>query len=264
LAHYQAVAAIYLINFILLAITYVVRFENDWLVLFAYLAFSLVTLLSLAALRGSAKREGFIFRRTTRTDRRNPWLRRMTWLHQNGARLVQYVLGVVWLAFVTLSERELAWTDIWLPLAVAVLALNWRYFNSANKVLSRIIFYSISVLSVHAATYDRPLEMITWHSLTLLDMPLLVLVFALVLAIRTTRREVFSMDTQDILVLLILLAAPLLTLGAGNDSVLVGAILRLAILLYAAEYVVARLQKPIAASVFALLWMAVYIITALG
>jgi UDP-GlcNAc:undecaprenyl-phosphate GlcNAc-1-phosphate transferase len=261
-AHYQAVGAIYLINFLLLAMAYVVRYENDSMVLGAYIIFSVLTLLALITLRGSALREGFIFRRTARSDRRNPWLRRLTWLHQHGARMVQYVLGCVWLLYVAFGERELAWIDLWLPVALLTLMVNWRYYGSSNKVLGRVIFYTISVFSVHIATYEMPLEFVAWRSLTLLDIPLIALVLALVLAIRTTRREIFRMDTQDILVLLVLLAAPLLTMG-GDDRVLVGAILRLAVLLYAAEYVVARLQKPIAASVFALLWMAVYLAAAL-
>jgi len=115
---------------------------------------------------------------------------------------------------------------------------------------------------VHVLTYESYLDLPGWRALHCLDFLLMALMVMLALAIKTTRREIFRMDTQDILVLLILLAAPLLTLGAVNDKLLVGAVLRLSLLLYASEYIISRIEKPVAASYFAAAGAIVYLLAA--
>ena len=66
-----------------------------------------------------------------------------------------------------------------------------------------------------------------------------------------TRRELFRLDTQDILVLLILSAATLLAVSVNNGAEIIGAVIRLAILLYAAEYIIDRAKGIKVAAVLA-------------
>ena len=102
-----------------------------------------------------------------------------------------------------------------------------------------------------------------WRALTLLDAPLLLLVVFLALAVRTTRREHFRMDNQDMLVLLMLLAAPLVTNNVGDGKLLVGAIVRLAVYLYAAEYVITRIERPIVGTAMASLAFISYLLVSI-
>ncbi|NNL11127.1 MAG: hypothetical protein HKO84_05145, partial [Pseudomonadales bacterium] len=155
------------------------------------------------------------------------------------------------LLLMTVGEHTLNLNDLLVVLGLITLFYNWRFFNLENKWLSRLVFYLASVLAVYVLMFQVSVEVPRWHSITLLDAPLIALVALLALIIRTTRRYHFRMDTQDILVLLLLLAAPLLTLSSTDNVLLIGAIVRLAILLYASEYIIARIERPAVTSVIA-------------
>ncbi|MBT8149148.1 MAG: hypothetical protein KJO24_04415, partial [Gammaproteobacteria bacterium] len=67
-------------------------------------------------------------------------------------------------------------------------------------------------------------------------------------------------DNQDMLVLLMLLAAPLVTSASGDGKTLIGAIVRLAVFLYAAEYVITRIERPVVGTAMASLAFASYLL----
>ena len=77
-----------------------------------------------------------------------------------------------------------------------------------------------------------------------------MLVVFLALSIRMTRRELFRLDTQDVLVLLLLLASSVLVVGFDSGNQVLSAIIRLAVLLYAAEYIVGREKSFSIAKIF--------------
>lgn len=262
LVHYQAVGVIYLLKFLLLVLAYIFRYENDFVVLSVYVLFCAATLSAISVLRlfvGGAKK---LECKSEQIERRNHWLRRFSWLHDHGAHFVQYILGGIWVVFLACGEHSFRKLDLVVLAVFPALFMYRRYFHFDNKMLARIIFYSLSVLAVHVLTYESYLDLPGWRALHCLDFLLMALMVMLALAIKTTRREVFRMDTQDILVLLILLAAPLLTLGVVNDKLIVGAVLRLSLLLYASEYIISRIAKPVAASYFAAAGAIVYLLAA--
>ena len=84
------------------------------------------------------------------------------------------------------------------------------------------------------------------------DLFLLMLIIMLGLSIRMTRRELFHLDTQDILVLLVLLAASFLVVSFGSDGLLINAAIRVSVMLYAAEFIITRCNKIVISKIFAL------------
>ena len=242
--HYQAVGTLYLLSFALLAVAYLVRFETDSVVLLSYLVFCAATVGTIHFFKhshfGKRRREAI----SGRTERRNLWLRRFGWLHKHGATVVQVLLGLIWVMSIAF-KHDYPPSMGYLGLAglVGTLVL-WRFVHGNQRVHSRFSIYGASVLALFVASYGADGMRLSWPATHFaVDMLLMGLVLMLVLAIRTTRREQFRLDTQDILVLLILLAAPLLNIGSGDGSDNIGVIIRLAVLLYAAEFLIGRAKR---------------------
>jgi len=257
--HYQAVAAIYVLNFILLFLAYLVRYADDFAVFETYLLFAAISLGALMFIKHSPVVQRRRQRLVENKERRNLWLRKMQWLHTYGASLIQVLLGSVWVLYILVGMGYESWLLFPVILALALGAVHWRFFRFENRLVARIIFYTASVLVVFSLSSGSIVELPSWRSLNILDLSLALLVVLLALVIRTTRKEHFKLDTQDILVLLVLLSAPILNFGEISQNDMVGGIVRLAILLYAAEFVVSRLQRPAVASCCAAVTLAIYV-----
>lgn len=240
LLHYQSVAALYLLNFVLLSIAYFVRFETDLLVLFSYLLFCTTTLGLICFLKHSKFSQHRREKRAENGERRNLWLRRIGWIYSHGALVIQCFLGAIWLALVWSSEYiDISLSVISLVIAVITI-LTWTKF-SGSRFFTRFLLYSMSVFTVFIASYQHDLSLLSWGEGKLyIDALIAVLVVVLILSIRMTRRELFRLDTQDILVLLLLGASSVLVVGFDSGDQVLSAIIRLAVLLYASEYIVGR------------------------
>ncbi len=258
LLHYQAVAALYFLNFLLLLMAYTVRFEADIVVLLSYLLFCAITLGLINFLKQSAygKRRRKLVAETR--ERRNLWLRRLGWLHNHGAIVIQCLLGVIWLACVFIAPSPPSISG-WISVSVFIIAASFRWGSGhiAGSV-ARLTFYTASAISVFVATYRLDAFALGWvHAHSTIDTMFVVLVLFLGLSIRLTRRDVFRLDTQDILVVLILLAAPLLTIGSDNSNEIIGSVVRLAVLLYTAEFIIGRSKDLTVMTCFALLTLSI-------
>lgn len=242
LLHYQSVAALYILNFSLLAIAYFMRFEADIYVLISYLLFCASTLGVIAFLKHSSFAQRRREVRAQQTERRNLWLRRLGWIHSHGASVIQYLLGAIWVGLVLVSDySDPVLTSISFSI-VAVTVLGWSKIKE-SRLYIRFLLYSVSVISIFIATYQQSLSVLDWGEGKLyIDLLILALVCFLVLSIRMTRRELFRLDTQDILVLLVLGASSVLVVGFDSGDQILSAIIRLAVLLYASEYVVGRVK----------------------
>ena len=250
LLHYQSVAALYVLNFLLLSIAFFMRFESDLLVLFSYLLFCMSTLGVIAFLKHSAFARRRRAIRAEVTERRNLWLRRVGWIYSHGALAIQYLLGVIWLALVFSTEKiDLSMSGISFAIVIITI-LTWKA-SIQSRFYGRFLLYSTSVFSIFIATYQHDLSQLTWgEGKVFIDGLLLVLVVFLALSIRMTRRELFRLDTQDVLVLLLLLASSVLVVGFDSGNQVLSAIIRLAVLLYAAEYIVGREKSFSIAKIF--------------
>ena len=243
LLHYQSVAALYILNFSLLAIAYFMRFEADIYVLISYLLFCSTTLGIIAFLKHSSFAQRRREIRAQQTERRNLWLRRLGWIHIHGVRVIQYLLGAIWVGLVLVSDySDPILTSISFAI-IAITVLSWNKIKG-SRLYIRVLLYSVSVISIFSATYQQDLSVLDWGEGKLyIDLLILALVVFLVLSIRMTRRELFRLDTQDILVLLVLGASSVLVVGFDSGDQVLSAIIRLAVLLYASEYVVGRVKS---------------------
>ena len=257
LLHYQSVSALYVLNFALLAMAYLVRFQSDAIVLLSYLLFCVSTLGFIGFLKHSAFARQRREARLKKSERRNLWLRKLAWVYYNGGTTIQFMLGAIWLVWVVMSDYSDQWLGGFSIAIIAATLLLWKWLAS-SRLYARLVLYSVSVCAVFCASYQVDLNRLSWgESQGIVDLMLAVLVILLVLSIRMTRRELFRLDNQDILVLLILMAAPLLVIGFDNGNEIIGAIIRLAILLYAAEYIISRSKKIVVSMSFALASFAV-------
>ena len=240
LLHYQSVAALYLLNFALLSIAYFVRFEADLLVLFAYLLFCTSTLGVICFLKHSRFSQQQREKLEKDGERRNLWLRRMGWVYAHGVLVIQCLLGVIWLALLWSSDYiDHSLSGMSFAIA-AITILTWTKL-SGIRFFTRFILYSASVFTIFIASYQQDLSLISWGEGKLyIDTLIALLVIVLILSIRMTRRELFRLDTQDILVLLLLIASSVLVVGFDSGDQVLSVIIRLAVLLYASEYIVGR------------------------
>lgn len=252
LKHYQAVAVLYLLNFLLLLTAYACRFESDAMVITCYLFFSVSTLALIVLLRRS---DILAHRRSLHSerDRRNSFLRKAPWIYHHGPTVLQYVLGITWLVLLTSVGPQDFSLGIISLMAVALIVITFRYADE-YRLLSRAILYSASILSTFAGVYQvMTLSVNVGFEILWVDLFLLILIIMLGLSIRMTRRELFHLDTQDILVLLILLAASFLVVSFGSDSLLINAAIRVSVMLYAAEFIINRCDKVVISKIFALI-----------
>ena len=97
------------------------------------------------------------------------------------------------------------------------------------------------MLAIYTGIYDQssvPIDLT--QNILLVDIIFVFLVIILALCIRLTRREHFTLNTQDVLVLLILTSSTALVVGFDSSSQILNSAIRLAIMLYAAEFIINR------------------------
>jgi hypothetical protein len=92
------------------------------------------------------------------------------------------------------------------------------------------------VLGVYLTSSNESLEDYMW----LLNAGYIALALALALAIRMTRREHFRLDTQDLLVLILILAVPLMPFDSLSHYAIGEITLRLAVLMYSCEFIISK------------------------
>lgn len=236
LFHYEAVALIYVLQIILILSAYILRFDSDY------------TLLAIFGLYAATVTGGIYLGRkkhwqfhahqqhTQSIERRNLFLRRFNWFYQHSSRVITVFIGASWVVLANFAGE----TDNsirWLAQLSLLTAFLFGVFMPKNIFLStRILCYASSVLTLYPFLVNSDV-ILSRHLLNILIANLGIL---LLLAIRFTRREHFRLDNQDILVLFILLAGPLLpTSFNSGDGVDIGAmLLRLAVMLYTVEYII--------------------------
>ncbi|HUH36635.1 MAG TPA: MraY family glycosyltransferase [Spongiibacteraceae bacterium] len=235
LYHYEAVALIYMIQISLGVIAYLGRFESDALLLAIYLGFCAALLLPLWLIR----RSGFRFRAIPHAgeERRNSLLRRMDWYYYRAPQLIELMLAAVF-CFVgaMLLARGEAMPSGWVWVPVLVVIISGALFLWLPAWSARVACYLAGSLLVYAASI---IDMPGWAG-HLLNGWLVALVLCLMLAIRMTRREQFRLDTQDLLVLAMLLIVPQLPFPLLDQYDIGKIALRLAVIMYCCEFLIAR------------------------
>lgn len=244
LRQYEAVALIYLMQTVLLASTWLLRYATDEVVLAFYLGYAAVIVGSIHLLH----RKGWSFRdriesmESSGPRRRNAIFRRISWIHRYTGKF--FGIGVA----LFLCASALATDALSPPLLIA--ALVWAgvlaivFVLSRNRwplALGRLAAYTATAFLVYGLT--QSLESTLFNSL--IDISLVVMALLLMVAIRITRREYFWLTTQDLLVLLFLVVlVPQIPQLFNESFAMDSLVFRTCITLYTCEYVLARGDSP--------------------
>jgi UDP-GlcNAc:undecaprenyl-phosphate GlcNAc-1-phosphate transferase len=235
--HNEAVAIIYVLQVVLLSIAFLWRYASDLLLLSIYAAFC-------ASLLGSlhfARRRGWQFHVTRPAqafvDRRNILLRRMQWFYEHSVIVMQLLLAGA-LLIPLLPHAGQPTPSLGLLLAAALIALPLMLMRRHASWIVRLTVYPASVWAAHLIGSDPALrEYLPWiHGY----FGLIALVLAL--AIRMTRHEHFRLDTQDLLVLVLIVTVPLLPFEWIREFAAGETVLRIAVLMYGCEFILGRMQ----------------------
>jgi UDP-GlcNAc:undecaprenyl-phosphate GlcNAc-1-phosphate transferase len=236
LRHYEAVAVIYIIQVMLMTSAFIFRFESDVFLLAYYVSFCGIFLGSLYM----AKIQKYYFRMDVIVDdekeRRNLLLRRLDWLYENSALVTQVLASLALLVCALLAGRDsVDFAPGALVLSAGLLLLAFLFKNQPAFV-ARAYCYTASVFCIYLVSTVE----IDSDYLMALDGLLIALAVFLIFAIRITRRAEFRLDTQDLLIFLMVIILPQLPF-ATLDSNSVGQItLRLAVLMYGCEFMIAK------------------------
>ncbi len=235
LHHYEAVALIYCLQIVLILMAYFMRYESDIVLLGLYLAFACCCLAAVYIGRSRNWRFHPEIQPGQFVERRNLLLRKLSWLYLYSSRIITVCLGLTW-AVIAFSVDRVDPTINWLALMSLVVSFLLTILLPRYTQLStRIATYSASVLALYpfciggGQAFLPPLVP---------DLMIACTGLILALSIRMTRREQFQLDNQDILVLFILMTAPLLPFASGQQMEFDSMLLRLAVMLYAIEYLI--------------------------
>ena len=234
--HHEVVAIIYVLQILMMSGAYLLRFESDIALFSFYMVYLLVVLGALYM----AHRVGWRVRgpqlETFSRERRNLLFRKIGWVYHYSAQIVQVVLILFFIVVPLLI------TDIAFQFSIAAMLLAFAFavlgfvFKSASALLARVACYSVSVFLVYLAS----MHIQNPSYLNYIDIFLAVLAAFLMLSIRMSRQEQFRLDTQDLLILLMVVIVPQLPLNISEDLAVSEMALRLAVLMYACEFLLAR------------------------
>ena len=207
LSHHQAVAMLYALQFLLLALAWEYRFAMEWKVALVYGAFTLIVLGPVAVLR--LTNTALVHRQEGTVERRNQLLRRLGWVYLHSSRIIASGLGLLLVVAAFLVRRPVEGLGHTPLLAAFTGAMVWAIFRERREFVVRLLVYMACAFVVYAISESAARPVFTLG----FDVVLVLMVAFLFLAIRMTRREVFRPDTQDALVVLMILIIPLLPFG---------------------------------------------------
>ncbi len=238
--HYEVVAILYGLQAVIVSLAYFLRYESDVLVLGVYVAYCATVIGAVFGARAARWRIRPHGPNEAVVERRNVWLRRLSWYQANSARILSAGMSVWLLASTTYlgaPHRQVAHMAL---VSIMLLATVWIYLDSQPKLVARLITFTASAFAVYIGSSDPENgKVFGWA----MDAYLLVLAAALLLAIRMTRRSLFHLDNQDYLVLLIVALAPFIPLESLDGGGVARAVLRLVVLLYVCEYIATKGRK---------------------
>lgn len=243
LKHFEAVGVIYIIQVMLMACAYVFRFESDLFLLIYYFVFasSIVGVLYIGHKKKARDQTTYKPVEDVR-ERRNKLLRKLNWMYTNSAIVIEVIIAAILLisALLVSSVRsDFALTGFALGFGLVVLALVAKRHAA---LVARGCCYTASVFVVYLLTaggIDTTFPLLIDGHL-LIDCLFIGLVFFLLLAIRMTRKEEFRLDTQDLLVLLMVTIVPQLPFETLDNNQVGTIALRLAALMYSCEFILGR------------------------
>lgn len=241
LTQVEAVTVIYVIQAVMVAAAILLRYESDAVVLAAFAAVSLTVAVPLAWVRLTGRplrpRRETAAAADAPVERRNLWLRRRAWLPARTLGYVAVALAVFLVAAPFLPRK--APQDIAVVAALAVVfgfAARQLFHNRRLLIERGIIFLAAGTTAYLMASWmgGHP-----GRSLGV-GLYLVVLTIVLVVAIRVTRRTLFRVTPQDLLILFLAMTVPNLSGEAVREYHLREMVAIMVVLFYAGEFVIAK------------------------
>jgi UDP-GlcNAc:undecaprenyl-phosphate GlcNAc-1-phosphate transferase len=233
--HHESVAIIYLLQTTLVASAYIMRYQPDISILLFYTLFCVAFIGSLLWARFS----GWKFRANKKpsADRRNPFFHAISRYYNCIttvlAATVLFSFAVAALVFGPATTGVLA-ASPYLIAGSLVLLLTRSPIQRSDWLLRSVTSLSAVMLFMLAA----PLAADSPHRL-LMDGTLLFTVGLMMLCFRISRRELFSLNNQDLLVLCLFMVLAVLQIDRDTIYLFV----RIVLVIYILEYLIA-VQRP--------------------
>jgi UDP-GlcNAc:undecaprenyl-phosphate/decaprenyl-phosphate GlcNAc-1-phosphate transferase len=230
--HAEAVGVIYLLQGVFLASALAFRYSSDFLVLGAYAAISASILLFF--FWASKTGWSLVPSNTNYERRRGGRYWRSEWLFNFCRQYINISLTIFLLSLIYCLLTRLAKLDseiYWLVMSATLIFLLLP--KNAQDVWVR---FSIFIAAIFSSVMGQEFPEMLFHQHWLVDVFLLMLFVVVSIAIRVTRKSKFRMTTQDLLVVLFVIAAILLFDVSFFEHVM----FRLLCLVYAFEYLLHR------------------------
>lgn len=205
-SHAEAVAGIYLVQSVFLLMAFLLRYQSDFALLGGYLAICA----SIVAFFVWTQRAGWLFRdEHNHSDRRRSLFRRFDWLYHGCRLYIEYALiAYLWVLSITMWQHFAILEQWKLLLLISVFSLAAFSKKAIAEPLIRLCIYISATFSGFILTVD---QLNIPQTDALVTGFLLLLLLAIALGIRVTRRKIFTLSTQDILISLFVLAVALLS-----------------------------------------------------
>jgi len=236
--HYEVVAILYALQAIILTLAYVLRYQADIVLLLVYLAFCgvvfgaiVVARLGGLSIRAGGGADGAL------KERRNVWLRQLGWYYEHTAKVLAAGAGLLFVACALVVPPSDPLLGTVALVTAGVLTIIWMFYRQAPEAITRLVASAAAAFALYGLLITP--DVATEWTLAL-DLYLTILVSLLVLAIRMTRKALFHLDTQDFLVLFIVILVPFLPLETFDSRLVAKAALRGIAVLYVCEYVVTK------------------------
>ncbi|TVS00091.1 MAG: undecaprenyl/decaprenyl-phosphate alpha-N-acetylglucosaminyl 1-phosphate transferase [Rhodospirillales bacterium] len=238
---WEAVTLIYIVQGIMVGAALALRYASDAAVIVAFFLIAAIIAIPLYTLKAVGWRlhappnnnGAFV-------ERRNLWLRRWTWLPEGSTAFVRY----------TLCATLLLGAMIPIPIATdfSVLALGAAGFSVAMLILYQRRRPVTLRFAVYLGAAVVAYLIASWHASlpglgNYIAFYLAILCVSLAVAIRVTRRDLFSVTPQDLLILFIAVAVPNLS-GDALAQYNVGQVaIVFVVLLYGSEFLMRRDER---------------------
>jgi len=237
--HYEVVTLMYGLQAVCVGLAYALRYAPDLEIVLVYLAVcgAILGSIGVARLLKFTIRDGSLHESSNK-ERRNRWLRKLDWYHRNTARVIAGATALLFFSIIIASPPAglVQFFSPWVLVAPVLLASALLLFPRARDVTSRLVCYLASASIIYLVLLGG----LSSHLVGYVDLYVGLMLLALILAIRVTRRNVFHLDTQDYLVVLLVAFAPFIVPNEASDSLVVRGVLYLAVIFYTCEYVLTK------------------------
>lgn len=235
--HHEVVALAYLTQGCMIGAAFLLRDSAEWVLLVGFAAIVVGVLVSLRTAAASGWRVREEVGQHEFVERRNLWLRQRTWLPSCSNAGVRYAVA----GFLVLG----ALTPGTVPVDVSVLALAMAvfaaaamiFFSARSTLIVKVsVYVAVAAVADIVASWKETNQVLAWT----VDVYLFALAAVLIVAVRVTRRELFQLTPQDVLIILLTLFVPTVFAATLSHYHIGKLLVMLVALFYASEFVLAK------------------------